>query len=142
MVDKWLCLYIGVFWYKLTHYLASIIHIILFYRPFGVQKLVTELLVNCIILGAKRKTQYAADTESIYALLLPSFANYAGSLAGVISLFHSSFCISDRCRRGRGHCGALSRQALNWALLKARQTGSFAPPVRFFQPVFAHGGSS
>ena len=39
----------------------------------------------------------------------------ANSITTVISLFRSSFCISDRCRRGRGHCGALSRQALNWA---------------------------
>jgi hypothetical protein len=107
MVNLWFCLYIGVLWYKIAQYFASIIRIILFYQPFGVQKLVTELLVNCIILGAKRKNQYAADTESIYALLLPSFANYAGSLAGVISLFHSSFCISDRCRRDKGRCGVL-----------------------------------
>jgi hypothetical protein len=43
MMDVWLCLYIGVFWYKISHYLVFIIHIILFYHPFGVQKLVTVL---------------------------------------------------------------------------------------------------
>ena len=53
MVKSWFCLYIGVFWCKITQYLAPIIHIILFYHHFGVQKMVTELLVNCIILGLK-----------------------------------------------------------------------------------------
>ena len=72
MVNKWFCLYIGAFWYKLAHYLVPIIHIILFYHHFGVQKLVTELLVNCIKLGAKRKTQYATDIASAYALLITS----------------------------------------------------------------------
>ena len=43
MVEKWFCLYIGVFWYKISRYLVPIIHIILFYYPFGVQKLVTVL---------------------------------------------------------------------------------------------------
>ena len=41
MVDLWFWLYIGVLCYKITHYLVSIIHIFLFYQPFGVQKLVT-----------------------------------------------------------------------------------------------------
>ena len=92
MVDTWFCLYIGVFWYKLSRYLVSIIHIILFYQPFGVQKLVAI---------------FCQDTLQTYFIFNPIFQ--------LISLFRNSSCISDRCRRGRGHCGVLSRQALNWA---------------------------
>lgn len=46
MVDLWFCLYIGVFWHKISHYLVPIIHIILFYYSFGVQKLVTGLCAD------------------------------------------------------------------------------------------------
>ena len=45
MVNEWFCLYIGAFWYKISQYFAPIIHIILFYQPFGVQKLVTDFAV-------------------------------------------------------------------------------------------------
>jgi hypothetical protein len=42
MVDAWFCLYIGVFWRKISQYFAPIIHILLFYQPFEVQKLVIQ----------------------------------------------------------------------------------------------------